>query len=288
MAIREVRRADAVSAAQHPKTLERADVSRARVSRLELLEGGLDPSLNGDGGRVTPHRIPELCPSAHRNERSNGRRLVDQALLCVLDMMPMGVLLVDTKCRIVRMNARAGAFISATGVLNIGADGRCYARQGQQDSRFQHALSTALAIGAPTGDARFVALGAAEGQAPVVAQVCTVGAGSESWAAIFLFGEHAQLSASAQALRSVFGLTSAESELAVALAYGSTLSEYARTRGITINTAKTQLRGALSKTATRRQSALIRLILLQLPCVSAAGAHLPLLAESRGNLSHLI
>lgn len=269
----ELRRADAGGGLERSETYDRADDPKAR--RFEVVNGGRQLSSRGDVRRVGVLHGPGAHPYAHRDDRSGGRRMADVALLSVLDMMPMGVLVVDASRMVVRMNARAREVVSSSGALSIGTDGRCYARQGQNEGRFQQALSLTLAIGEPAGAFRFVALSDADGEAPLVAQLCSVEVGDESWAAIFLFGARAQLSASAQALRSVFSLTVAESELAVALAYGATLSEYARTRGITINTAKTQLRGALSKTATRRQSALIRLILLQLPCVSNAGAGAP-------------
>lgn len=272
MAIREVRRADVESAQQRRTTFDRVDAPHGRPNHLELVEGGRESSLHGDVSHPGSLHVPELRARVQRVERSGGRRLVDVALLSVLDMMPMGVMLIDHARRVVRMNERARALVSAIGALSVGADGRCHARQGQNESRFQQALGAALAGADAVGDLRFVALSASEGRAPLIAQLCTVEVGDAYWVAVYLFGEHAQLSASAQALRSVFGLTAAESELAVALAYGSTLSEYARTRGITINTVKTQLRGALSKTATRRQSALIRLILLQLPCISDSAA----------------
>lgn len=268
-----LRRADAGRGLERP--CDRAEDLQPRVSRLQLVNGGRELSPSGDVAPLGALHGSSAHAQVSRADASIGRRMTDLALLCVLDMMPMGVLLVDALRVVVRTNARAREIVSSAGALSIGADGRCHARQGQNETRFQLALTAALggALGGAdaAGDLRFVALGAMEGHAPLIAQLCTVEVGDEYWAAVYLFGEHAQLTASAQALRSVFGLTAAESELAVALAYGATLSEYARTRGITINTAKTQLRGALSKTATRRQSALIRLILLQLPCVSALG-----------------
>jgi DNA-binding CsgD family transcriptional regulator len=66
----------------------------------------------------------------------------------------------------------------------------------------------------------------------------------------------------------VFGLTTAESELAVALTQGSTLTECAQRRGVTINTAKTQLRHILNKAGTHRQSELVRPALLLVPLKS--------------------
>lgn len=63
-------------------------------------------------------------------------------------------------------------------------------------------------------------------------------------------------------LRSIFGLTPAEAELAQALARGATLDSYGVTRGVSRSTVKTQLAQIMEKTGTNRQTALLRLLYL--------------------------
>jgi DNA-binding CsgD family transcriptional regulator len=70
------------------------------------------------------------------------------------------------------------------------------------------------------------------------------------------------------ALAQLFGLTQTEAGLVAALATGSTLEEYAQQRGVTVGTTRVQLRRVQVKTATRRQSDLVRLVW------SSAAAHL--------------
>lgn len=62
-------------------------------------------------------------------------------------------------------------------------------------------------------------------------------------------------------LARLFRLTGAESQLAAALASGATLSDYAARRGITIGTARIQLKQLFGKTGTGRQADLVRLVL---------------------------
>ena len=57
------------------------------------------------------------------------------------------------------------------------------------------------------------------------------------------------------------GLTPAEAKLAVALADGTSLKEYAESAGITYETARWHLKRALAKTDTHRQPALVSLVL---------------------------
>lgn len=63
-----------------------------------------------------------------------------------------------------------------------------------------------------------------------------------------------------ETVRELFGLTTAEARLAVALAQGISLVEAARRLGITHNTAKTQLRAIFAKTGARRQSQLVGIL----------------------------
>lgn len=61
-------------------------------------------------------------------------------------------------------------------------------------------------------------------------------------------------------LRHGFKLTPAECRLTLALGEGATVSEFAARQGITVGTARIQLKAVMAKTATRRQSELVALL----------------------------
>jgi DNA-binding CsgD family transcriptional regulator len=61
-------------------------------------------------------------------------------------------------------------------------------------------------------------------------------------------------------LRRLLGFTAAEAELAAMLARGATLAGAAAARGISVETARTQLRSLLGKTGCSRQAELVRLL----------------------------
>ncbi len=61
-------------------------------------------------------------------------------------------------------------------------------------------------------------------------------------------------------LRAAFGLTAAESLLALALLGGETVAEYASRRGVGQPTVRTQLAALFAKTGTTRQAGLVRLL----------------------------
>ena len=65
---------------------------------------------------------------------------------------------------------------------------------------------------------------------------------------------------SEQRLRQQYRLTPAETALALAIAAGSTLREYAERRGVSIGTVRFQMKQVLAKTDCRRQSDLVRLV----------------------------
>jgi DNA-binding CsgD family transcriptional regulator/PAS domain-containing protein len=63
-------------------------------------------------------------------------------------------------------------------------------------------------------------------------------------------------------LRTLHGLSDAEARLAVALARGERLADYAARSGVTLNTVRTHLKSAFVKTDTNSQTSLVRLLVL--------------------------
>ena len=62
-------------------------------------------------------------------------------------------------------------------------------------------------------------------------------------------------------LASLYGLTPAEAELASLLSAGHSIEEAAEIRGVTLNTARSQMKRVFSKTGVNRQADLVRLLL---------------------------
>jgi len=75
------------------------------------------------------------------------------------------------------------------------------------------------------------------------------------------------------AISELFGLTLAEARLAVALCHGMSVSDYADARGISVGTARVQLKQALAKTQTHRQADLVRQIAGSVAAQLADGPH---------------
>jgi DNA-binding CsgD family transcriptional regulator len=78
--------------------------------------------------------------------------------------------------------------------------------------------------------------------------------------AVFLSDPERNPAVPAEMLRTLFGLTPAESRLAISLFEGHSLSEAAELNRVSRETVKSQMRGIFAKTGTRRQADLVRLI----------------------------
>jgi DNA-binding NarL/FixJ family response regulator len=81
-----------------------------------------------------------------------------------------------------------------------------------------------------------------------------------SAAAMFIFEPEKRLAPEIDLLRTFYGLTSAEAQLACALAHGETVESYGEQRRLTANTVRTHLKRALAKTETHQQSQLVALV----------------------------
>ncbi len=84
------------------------------------------------------------------------------------------------------------------------------------------------------------------------------GAEAQAIAILFVRDPASPNAAAIRMLREVFGLTEAEASVAQALQMGITLTEYAATRGLSLNTAYTHLRRLREKTGCSRMPELIR------------------------------
>jgi DNA-binding CsgD family transcriptional regulator len=84
---------------------------------------------------------------------------------------------------------------------------------------------------------------------------------SDAVAVLYVSDVEAHSLPRSETLRSLYSLTGAEIELVELLCDGASLEEAADRRGVTMNTARSQLKQIFMKTSTGRQSELVRLVL---------------------------
>lgn len=83
---------------------------------------------------------------------------------------------------------------------------------------------------------------------------------ARSSTAVFLCDPGRRVHASEDALRNLYGMTSAEARLAGELANGASLEEAATHLGVKPNTARSHLKKVFAKTHTKRQGDLVRIL----------------------------
>lgn len=220
--------------------------------------------------------LPHLARAAHIQRRFAFLQGLSTSSLAVLDTVPAAVMLLDASARALHGNAAAEAELRRADPFRLTLAGEirvCGTPSAQ--------ASVHSAIGAALDPARGVSEGI-----PTVAQVPRQNGEMLSVQALPLpNGNRAErgttigrrLAACAlvvhgiasrippvglQLLRHVYGLTPAEVKVAVAMAEGETLKQYSERRRISRNTAASQLKRAFEKTGLRRQTELVRWLLL--------------------------
>lgn len=170
----------------------------------------------------------------------------------LLERLPWAVLLIDASMQVVSTNTRGRELLSAGRFVAVGTSGRLQAeREVQQSIQEVASGSTPEAI---------LWLGGSEARRlpALVVPLSTV----EQQATVLFICEPEYSSAlSASALRELYQLTRAESELVVLLAQGHNTKESASLLQITYETARSHLKSILAKTNTRRQGEMLCLLL---------------------------
>lgn len=191
-----------------------------------------------------------------------------QLLAGTVDRMLLGTVILDEAGTIIKTNSVAHHILRENDGLRI-AQGLLEAGYGaenrelyrlvklslQEDRTDGASLAHAMSITRPSGRAK---LGLALRKIP---QGDWLESRHRPTVAVFIRDPESRSQASREMIQRVFGLTPAESSLALLLADGLSLDEATAQLGVRKNTARAQLRAIFSKTGVTRQTALVRLLL---------------------------
>ncbi len=190
------------------------------------------------------------------------------ALAAIVDRLPIGVVVLDSRQRAVMVNRSAERIASLDDGLHIDATG-LRARDPKSQALLRklaaNAIETARKSG--VGERSFLSIPRASGGRPFVLMASSLldpesGAGHGDVAAcVFISDPNAREICGAEVLELIYSLTGAEAELVALLAEGRSLEEVAAARGVTMNTVRSQLKQVFSKTETSRQGELLQLVL---------------------------
>lgn len=187
--------------------------------------------------------------------------------LRLLEGLHVGVMLVDRACRPLVVNGAAARLLKASRWFSA-RSGRVRPVHPAAIAEFERrvALAASASAGAALGSGGILSLrdpldsSLAVLIAPFRSMDLCFGPMQPAAAVIFLDPD-AVAAPPARNIAAVYGLTQAEGRLVAALARGRKLVAAARENGISLNTAKTQLRSVFLKTGFQRQTDLVAAVL---------------------------
>ncbi len=189
----------------------------------------------------------------------------------ILDRIPVGILVLDLKQRVIVTNRAAQEILEAADGVVL-RDGVLHAARPRDERELQRMIREAIRFDPNPGFATpfepgYLAIERPSG-APAYAAVVTRvfsspkrSAVGDEVAAIFIGNPTPGRIAHANTFRELFGLTRAEAEVVALMSVGNSLEEISEIRGVTIHTTRTLLKRVFAKTQTNRQGEIVRLVL---------------------------
>lgn len=187
------------------------------------------------------------------------------ALAEVMNRLTAGVVLLNDEGRVVLTNRSAIRILDRNDGLSLAGDALH-----AEDARAHEALQRRIAeVVAPSPDVEggvggTLAAPRTSGDGAYAVSVARLLPGRtvrDPVASVLLSDPEIGAEPAVELLRDLHDLTPAEAELMGHLARGRSLEEAARARGVSINTARSQLKRVFSKTGTGRQGELVHLVL---------------------------
>jgi DNA-binding CsgD family transcriptional regulator/PAS domain-containing protein len=215
--------------------------------------------------------LPHIRRAALIQARIGEARLAE----ATLERLPMGVVLLDSSGRVLRLNKAATETLSARDGLEMRRDG-LHAADRKIHAALQrmiaHTAVPAPGNGAPGGT---LAIQRPSGRRPLSLVAVPIPPAATLFSpllgtAIILFISDPQAeppAAPAEALSALYGLTPAEARTALLVAEGRAPKDVAEKLGVSIHTVRTVLKRVFAKMGVERQAALARLVTLALPFV---------------------
>lgn len=213
------------------------------------------------GLQMFSHLMPHLSAVAHMTDRIRNLTAQQQLAQAMLDSLQAGMVIVDSSQYVHLANRAARAMFVSKGGIRL-RHGRLKCETSSCDARFRSLVASAcsnLSAGGgmlidrqpPAGPLQVSVL-----PVPAEHQFASL-AGARL--AIIAIADPELPVATNGLLRSLFGLTAAESELLLALVSGITPKEFGERRHVRISTVRTHLRSVMDKCGCNTQAKLVAL-----------------------------
>ena len=203
---------------------------------------------------------PHLLTMSRLSATVQAAQAAQASLASILDRLRAGVILCNAGGEVRWHNRAAAAMLGNGASLTLG-QGQLRGVSAESRQRLARLLSPAC-----HGDMVTATFGDLEGsimQAIALPNDAFKGSAAHGWdddrngVALILIDPSQAPPLSAGHVTSLFGLTPAEAQLAVALSQGTSLNAYASRRGISVGTVRIQMKRILEKTDSRRQADLV-------------------------------
>ena len=183
-------------------------------------------------------------------------------MLDAFEELGCAAILLDAAGRVQRMNKRARGHLGQD--IHM-AHGQLSTAHKQANHAFQRLIADLLASPSPLANVPVLAHVPRQNGRPLFAYGMPVARSAQEIfqhgkAILILVDPDEQLNPPEIVLRHGFNLTPAEIRLALALGEGDTVNEFALRQGVSVGTARIQLKAVMAKTSTRRQSELVALL----------------------------
>jgi len=237
---------------------------RPIASLAAFRKAGSGPFSDGDlafANRLVPHLARAF--EMYRAHASVTRQRL--ALAEVMDRLPAGLILLNEAGHVVLTSRSANRILARNDGIAIAND-TLHAANKRADDVLQRCISEALAPppSAQAGAGGVVAAPRTSGDGAYPVSISRLLPGRslrDAVVSIIVSDPDVGAEPAVELLRSLYHLTPAEAELVGQLARGNSLEEAARSRAVSINTARSHLKQIFLKTGTHRQGELVKLVL---------------------------
>lgn len=249
----------AIIAAQHGPLRVITSINRSeRVGRYSAEECRFMDALK-----------PHLQRAAYISTQLSSLSQAQQLSCELMDQLPFGVVAVGHDGKVLEINKRAHQLLHGIDELLI-QSGQLLIRDKAANTALQQAIASSITlhtsnhrqnvcIAVPRNDGKHRPLQVLVNPLTQHQSAFALRAGA---ALVFLFGEDHAPQLNQRVLSELYGLTRAETQLAVQLAQGHTLDQIATLNCISMNTVRTHMKHLFTKTECTTQAQLVRTLLL--------------------------
>lgn len=201
------------------------------------------------------YQMPTPTPPVGDVGASTSGRVDGEVAGEVLNLLNVGLILVSSSSQVLGANENASQYLEMRDGL-WDEEGLLAAEAVTETLQLRSAIKDAAEKGKPGG----MLVRRTREMQPHMVMIQPIGDGEARQAVVAVRNGGATAAGLADRVKALFRLGPAEADIAVQLARGFDIQEIAITRGVTINTIRTQLASAMVKVGVRRQAELVAAI----------------------------